>query len=398
MLHLALLVTLLLPGLAVAQPAATAHHPLARHLDRALVLDATYRALQAQREAAAARGAQVASPIAGSPALSGSFRADTRGFNRAREMDLEFGAPIWLPGQRGALGASINASVEEYEQRIAQRRLEVAGLLRDAWWMATQADRGVELARDRVATARDIARDVARRSELGDIPPSEALIARNETLAAELELAQAEASAEQARAAYALLTGVPFVAARPEAPARRNPAHPALAAAQAGLATAEAQVRLVVATPRENPELAVFGRRQDGPVTEEGLSLGLRLRLPLATEARNRPRIAAAEAELTQATARMAATRRLVEGEISAATAALRASEQALRIARERLAVADRQMDAARRTFRAGETGLFDLYRVRQLQLEAAGAEVRAEVAVGQTRSRLNQALGAVPE
>ena len=43
------------------------------------------------------------------------------------------------------------------------------------------------LARDRLATARDIARDVQRRVELGDIPETEALLTRNEELAAALD-------------------------------------------------------------------------------------------------------------------------------------------------------------------------------------------------------------------
>ena len=59
----------------------------------------------------------------------------------------------------------------------------------------------------------------------------------------------------------------------------------------------------------------------------------------------------------------------------------LSSSEAALRLARQRLAVADQQLNVAQRAFRSGETGLFDLYRVRQLWLEAAGAEARAALA-----------------
>ena len=82
----------------------------------------------------------------------------------------------------------------EYEARLLLRRLEVAGLLRDAWWNAASAARDVRVARDRLGTSRDIARDVQRRVDLGDIPYTDALLARNENLAAELGLAQAEAA------------------------------------------------------------------------------------------------------------------------------------------------------------------------------------------------------------
>jgi hypothetical protein len=106
-------------------------------------------------------------------------------------------------------------------------------------------------------------------------------------------------------------------------------AHPALLAADAGVAAAEAQARLVAATPRDNPELGVFGRNEAGRLTEQGVSLGLRLRVPLATDARNIPRVAAAQADLTRAVAERALRRRLLDAEIDAARVALRLAEEA---------------------------------------------------------------------
>lgn len=381
-------------------PPTTAPQPggsLARHLDQAMALDATARALAAQRDAVAARSATVRSPIAGSPAVSGAWRNDTRGSREALQFDLEVGAPIWLPGQRRALGGTVSAAVAEVEGQLVQRELELAGQLREAWWVAALAAREARLARDRLATARDIARDVSRRAQLGDIPPSDGLLAENETLAAELQLSEAEANLAAARASYAVLTGgaTPDLAVEPPAP--RNPQHPVLAAAEAGLAAAEAEARLVAATQRDNPELGVFGQSQTGNVTEQGVSFGVRLRLPLATEARNAPRRAAAQSQVTRATALLVQQRRIVQAGVLAGEAALRAAEEAFRLARQRLSVADQQLDVARRAFRQGETGIFDLYRVRQLQLEAAGAEARAAVQAGRARSRLNQALGVVP-
>jgi outer membrane protein TolC len=273
----------------------------------------------------------------------------------------------------------------------------VAGLLREAWWSAAAAARDVRVSRDRLATSRDIARDVQRRADLGDIPPTDALLAQNETLAAELALAQAEAALAAARAAYRILTGGADPDLPPEPAVARVRVHPALLAAEAGVAAAEAQARLVAATPRDNPELGVFGRHEEGVRIEPGVSLGLRLRVPLATNARNIPRAAGAQADLTRAIAERALRRRVLEAEIEAARVALRAAEGAVRIARERLSVANRQLDLARRAFNAGEIAPFDLFRVRQLQVDAAGAQAQAEVDAGRARSRLNQSLGVVP-
>lgn len=371
----------------------------AGHLEAALTLDSTFRALVAQREAAAARGILVRSVVPGAPIASAGTRYDTRGGARLQEFDADLAAPLWLPGQRGALGATVNAAVEEFGHRIALRRLEVASILREAYWDASLQEREVRVARDRLATSRDIARDVSRRAELGDIPPSEALLARNETLAAEFDLAAAETARDRARATYALLTGGAAPDQPAEPPLRPPPrvAHPALAAATAAVAAADARARLVAATPRDNPELGVFVRRSDGSVSEENTSLGLRLRLPFATEARNAPRRAEAEAERTRASAELAQAERIVAGGAAAAEVALRAALAAVRLARTRINVANEQVDIATRAYRAGETGAFELFRTRQLQLEAALGLARAEAAAGRARSRLNQAQGSVP-
>ena len=377
-------------------PALAQNGQLARHLDAALALDAGMRTLESQREAAAARGATARSPIAGSPAVSGSFRSDTRGPREIREFDAEVAAPLWLPGQRGALAGTVETAVAEFDRRIALRRLEVAGLLREAWWETAEARRAAQLARERLNTAREIARDVQRRATLGDIPPTEALLARNETLAAELALVQADAAAAQALAAYRTLTGGLAPDLSPET-VRARAAHPALLAAEAQLANAESRRRLVSTTPRDNPEIGVFGRQEAGLGTTDSTSLGLRFRLPLATEGRNAPRRAEAESEVTRATAELNLARRVVEAEVTRAEAALRAAETAARVARERLSVAREQEGIALNAFRGGETSTFDLFRVRQLRLEAAEEEGRAAIAAQRARSRVNQARGVLP-
>jgi outer membrane protein TolC len=392
-MRMVLILALLLAPLA---PAVAQNGTLARHLEAALALDAGLRTLEGQRDAAAARAATARSPIAGSPALSGSFRSDTRGPREIREFDAEVAAPLWLPGQRGALSGTVETAVTEFDRRIALRRLEVAGLLREAWWEAAEARRAAQLARERLNTAREIARDVQRRAALGDIPPTEALLARNETLAAELSLVQAEAAAQQAVAAYRTLTGG-FTPDLPPEAVRPRGQHPALLAAEAQLMAAESRRRLVAATPRDNPELGVFGRQEGGVGTNESTSLGLRFRLPLATEGRNAPRRAEAESDVTRATAELNLVRRLVEAEVARAEAALRSAESAARLARERLAVAREQEGIALNAFRGGETGTFDLFRVRQLRLDAAAEEARASIAAQRARSRLNQARGVLP-
>lgn len=394
---------LILLALALAAPAAaqapSAGGPsrLAADLDRALALDAVAQSLVGARRAAEARGVIARSPVAGPPAILGGGRTDLRGPDRAREFDLEAAAPVWLPGQRDAIRGTVATSVEEVNRRLAGRRLEVAALLREAWWDAELARRELGVARDRLATARDIARDIRRRTELGDLSGQEALLGEAEALAAQSELARAEAALAAARLAYATLTG----GAEPPAGTPERPAaaafHPAVRAAEAGLAAAQARRQLVLATPRDNPEVGVYGRHEAGLLAAESSSVGVRVRIPLATEQRNAPRRAEAEAEVTRAEAELATQRRLRAAEVAGAQAALAAAERFAGLARERARVAAQQSDGARRAFGGGEIGAFDLFRVRQLALEAQGARARAETDLGRARSRLNGALGAEP-
>lgn len=412
-------------ALAIAAPAAAAPrakarsapkpaaYALARHLSSALSIDALGKTLFAQRRAASARHATVDSITPGSPYVAGSVRGIGRGSyrnlvdvepntNRVRETELEVGMPIWLPGQKDALRETVDASVAEYEQRLSLRRLEVAGLVRDAWWTAQRAARDADIARERVATARDLQHDMDRRAELGDAPPQDALVAQNETLAAETELSQAEASAKATRASYETLTagGRPDGALEPLLPERPLEAHPALRAPLASLARAEAQLRLVAATPIENPEIGLFGRRESnaqGNTRAEATTFGLRFRMSLPTAGRNEPRRAEAEAEVARAMAELASARRAVNAEILAARRALDAARRTGAIAAQRLKVAEEHFELSRRAFRLGETGVSDLFRAKQSLLEAQKAQAASAVEIGVAQSRLNHARGYAP-
>ena len=295
---------------------------LGRDLDAALEIDAGARAIRGQRDAIRARDAQVRSPIAGSPALGGSFRSDTRGPRVANEWDVEFGAPLWLPGQRGALAGTVTAGVEEQARRLALRRLELAGLLRDAYWAVGLAVSELGVARDRLATARDIARDVSGGSSWRH-PETEGCDPQR---GAGRGAGPCPGRGGGGRGARHYRTadrrqrgGAGDRRAAPSggAPARPWPMAPATRRWRAAESwPPRSRARLVAATPIDNPELGLFTRGQGGPVTENGTSLGMRVRIPLPTEARNTPRRADAEFEWTRAEGELIQTRRVVAGEV----------------------------------------------------------------------------------
>jgi outer membrane protein TolC len=415
----AYLVLTLLAQAAVAQakprakePQGPLGHALMRHLDMAVAIDAQSRALEAQLGAVAARYHTSNSITPGSPYLAGSRRGDAAGnLRNYHETELEAGMPVWLPGQRDAYEATVTSGLVEVEERLALRRLDVAALLRDAWWRARRAARDAEIARSRLATAKDIGHDMSRRVELGEAAPADALLARNELLAAETELTQTEAANQTARAHYAMLTGggVPDGALEGAGKDIDIDEHPALKAPRASLARAESQANLVDASPIDNPEIGVFGRREHNnqfstdptqQVTDQrtdSTTLGVRFRIPLPTPGRNEPRRAEARAEITKARAEYERARRVVESEIKVARIALAAAKKAEGGASKRLGVANEQFDLARKAFQLGEVNAVDLYRVRQSQLDAQRGQASAATDLGVAQSRLNQARGYAP-
>lgn len=393
-------------------------HQLVRHLDMAISLDAQTRALLSQGGAVSSRYATANSPTPGSPYFGGSQRNNVSGnLRNYNESEVEVGMPLWLPGQRDAYEATVTTGVQEIDEKLALRRLEVAGMLRDAWWAANRAMREVAVARTRVATAQDIGRDMTRRVELGDAAQSDALLAKNETLAAETELAQAEGAEKVARVHYAALTGgtLPDGTLEIVHPMGDIEDHPALRAPKAALASAESQARLIEATPVDNPEVGVFGRSEHNnqysdlfsdPInplsprvnqrTDSG-TVGVRFRMPLPTPGRNEPRAAEAAAEISRVKAEYERTKRFIIAEIKAAKVALAAAQKASKLADQRLIVANEQFELSRKSYALGETNAFDLYRVRQIQLDAQKMQAAASVSVGASISRLNQAEGYAP-
>jgi outer membrane protein, heavy metal efflux system len=387
-------------------------HVLMRHLDMAVAIDAQSQGLGAQFRAVTSRFATTRSITPGSPYVGGTQRNAVGGnLRNYNETEVEAGLPLWLPGQRDAMETTVVTGAIEVEERIALRRLEVSGLLRDAWWNAQRAAREASVARNRVATAREIGADMTRRVELGDAAQADALLAKNELLAAETELAQSEGAQKVARVNYQALTG----GAPPDGtlenlkPADDIEAHPALRAPLAALHRAEAKTQLIEATPIENPEVAIFGRQEHNrqystdlsqPITDQltnATTVGVRLRMPLPTDGRQGPRRAQARAEMTRAAADYEKAKRVVLAEIKAAQANLAATKRASSIANKRLAVANEQFELARKSFALGEIGGLDFYRIRQLQFDAQRAKVAAAVAVGAAISRLNQAQGYAP-
>ena len=391
-----------LPGLV----AGAAHPAFAASLRDAF--EAAWQRTPDARALAAQRGVQEARRYAGgqlfpaAPFLQGEATSDrflsNQGFN---SYALEAGTPVWLPGEGTATIRQADAGLAELQARLAELRLAVAGAVRAAVGDVEVAAVALPPLERRAAAARDLAAATARRASRGESPAADALLSRSEAVTAEAALAEQRAALEVAAARFALLTGQATVpnlasdAAPPDQPARD---HPRLLAARRAVATAEAGLRLAQATLRESPIVSLQGRTERQLYTEHyDTRLGLIVRLPLATEGRNRPRLAAAEAELTRAEASLAVAEREVLIEQRQARLGLGAAGQQLRLAEQAARLLAQRRVQLDQAYTVGEMPLVEVIRARSAAFEAELNRARAKAAQDRARSRLDQALGVLP-
>ena len=99
------------------------------------------------------QGAQALLP--GAPSISPSWGTTTftqrtgfQGFGIGGEV------PVWLPGVSRALRGSVQAQTAQLDARIAEARITLAALVREAYWNWAAANAEREATQARVAAAR----------------------------------------------------------------------------------------------------------------------------------------------------------------------------------------------------------------------------------------------------
>jgi cobalt-zinc-cadmium efflux system outer membrane protein len=371
---------------------------LADQLDEAWRLHPEARALDARSRSLKASGIQAESLLAAPPAIAVSYRGDQLTADRGqREFEAELDLPVWLPGQRTASREVLAAELAVVEAARLALRLRLLGELRERNGALRRAQAELDLTGVRLDEARALERDVERRYKAGDLARTDFLASRMETLALMRELSARERLRNQARSELATLSGSER-AAPAEALATAEPTHPDVSLRLAELVAAREKFRLARLERRATPELSLFGRRErDDRASDYADSLGLRLKLPLATEARNAPRVADALGAAEMADAHWRYAQRLTAAAVLQAEAVLDSARQGLELAKQRAEVSAENHRHLRRAFDYGERDLATLLRAKALadaaRLEAVLAEGEMETAI----ARLNQARGVLP-
>jgi outer membrane protein TolC len=268
-------------------------------------------------------------------------------------------------------------------------------------WSAIRARSASLLATERRDAAAALGRDVARRVAAGDLARTDLLLAQSELLAARAAIAQAEGDERGALDAYAVLVGVrtlPHDALENVPTNATLDRNPALVAAMERIAAARARLDLAQTVRRDSPTLSIvprFDREVYGGDYRNTVRVGISI--PLDTDVRNAPRIAAASTAYSEAQVAALSTRRALEAAIARARSAADAAAARATIAESQRQVADENLALIDRAFRLGERGLVDLLRVRAIAREAQISSELARSELGLARARLNQTLGVLP-
>jgi cobalt-zinc-cadmium efflux system outer membrane protein len=371
-------------------------------VERAWARQPAYQAQPARAEEFAAKRDAAQALFPEPPSLVVSNRDDRLHRDQgARELSAGIALPLWLPGEQGRQGAIVSAERDQYGTALAAAKLKVAGDVRDAYWQVRLTENELALARRKVEEAALLAADVERRVKAGDLSRVDLNQAQAAERLARAALTEAEVKTFRARQGFNVLTGLSTLPSGDEispAQAALLGDHPLLAPLQRAVATNQAKLNQVTQSLRNNPELELGLRRERGLFEEPyAHSLEVRFRLPFGTDARNRPRIAAANAELIEAQAVFGLERAKVAAEVEAARRELEQARVVVQLTETRFALTADTQRLLAKAFALGEVDLFTRLRAENERFESELNFTRAKLEGARAVARMNQALGVLP-
>ena len=353
--------------------------------------------LRAQAERLAA-----SSLWAAPPALELSHRNDRWQTNQGRrESEVGLAWPLWLPGQRAARNAAVDAALDLGQAAVQAGRLHFAGLVREASWRMAAQTAEVGLTDTQAKYLKGVADDVERRVKAGDLAHADALAARAELLSAIAAQSAARERLQALRSQWAVLTGLETIPDATETLSATGPdlsSHPDVRLAELTVDRARKRLEVVNVSRREPPEV-IFRLRQDMPGRSEVAqnSMGIGVRIPFGTDGRNQPLQAAALSELDIAQTAVQRLRDRLTAEAAVARAAVLSAQEQLEVERTRAGLLRERASLIDRSFKAGETPLPELLRSLNAASQAEAALARQQTAAGLTRAQLQQTLGILP-
>ncbi len=395
---------LLLFGLAAYVLAAAPAYSQALHdaFEAAWSRQPASRAASSREDELAAKRDAASALLPEPPSVNLGYRTDQPNQNTGiRELEGVLSLPMWLPSVRGAAQSVAQAETEQFSSSLRAQRWRLAGEVREAYWQARLAATEQEVAQRKVGESVALAADVERRVKAGDLARSDLNQARSAEQLARATLADARGRSYRTAQTFFVLTGLKVlpIAVEAQAPVPGElESHPQVAVNERAASTARAKLGQATAATRDAPEIEIGMRRERGAFGEPyANSVIVGIKLPFATDARNQPRITAANAELIEAQATSQLERQKLAAEIDAAQVELEQARAVEQLAGERFRLAADTQALLAKAFELGELDLPARLRAENERFDAELALTRSRIDVGRAISRYNQAIGVLP-
>ncbi len=375
------------------------------------------RSLSAREEASTARREAASSLTAEPVALELLGKTDRLNRNQGgREYEVGVALPLWLPGERSRTIALAEAETQTLSAKVAAAKLRTAASIRETYWSWQRALVEHALARDRLASARGIATDVAKRVRAGDLARADQHQADGNLAAAESAFAESQALLTATQQQMRQITGIALqpdtgtIVADASQRAETLPrikaqaanfegSHPQIADPAAQAEAARRAADLARVQTRANPELTLSTTRERGDFADQyQQSITVGLRIPFGSSARHRSKNAQALAEALEAETQLSLAQERVAAEFEAARQRVESVRLMADAANKRARLARETRGFFEKSFRAGETDLPTRLRIELESIEAERQAQRTQIDYAASISALRQAMGLLPE
>ncbi|WP_421831699.1 TolC family protein [Limnobacter sp.] len=356
-------------------------------------------AFKARRSAASALTAQ---PLS----LEGSYRSDRNYNNQGlREIELGVSAPIWNWNERARTQSLRDTEIELVQLQLEQKKLELAGLVRQTIWNTLAANLDAEISQARLKSAKELMVDVEKRVKAGDLAQTDFYQASALYEQTRAEFARTQSALSDVSADYAATIGLPvsvlsqIQTESTDIPNGLKPLdHPAIKLAQLQVLAQQQQSDLVQTQARANPEVGLAIISDRGAFTSASeKSLVVSTRIPLGNSSEYQSRVLQAESESIAAEAVLTKTQRQIVVVGRAAESNLDLFAQIRVSAQEQAKLAAKTFQLYKKSFDLGETDLPTLLIAEQKAFEADKLARKSAIEYAAKVSAYKQALGLLP-
>lgn len=340
---------------------------------------------------------------AGSATAGLQFQEATSGTLHYLDGTVE--VPLWNLGQRDANQRIGEKAQFDTTMQTVATKWRVAGLIRAALWDISLQELRQQQAQTELTAAQQLASDVKRRVQAGDLAQTDELLAQTEVLKKRSALTLAEAEVMHARKRYSSITQAAKVPANyqeklsSQKEIEQN--HPALQAVNSQIERKQAELDALQLTGSGQTSVVV-GINSDRPSrgdersnNTESFSVGVNV--PFGGAAHLAPQVAALNVELNKLRAQRDQLFRELEQNHHEAEHNLQVNQAELIISNELKTVAEKHLKMTQLSFSVGEIDLIDLLKIQtQTQLAVLTAKERA-IIVERDFALYNQAVGVLP-